>query len=136
MKVKYYDLQNKKVFITVGGSGIGASIVEHFCEQGSEVYFVDKNGVKDFGTMGKPSLKKEEMVSWWMPKIFNLGITAEEFYIVVHMSNFIYGKGGLWMPPKLGPTRIIHEDFQFSLIRDFFIIVICSSKHCITSRYL
>ena len=43
MKVKYYDLQNKKVFITGGGSGIGASIVEHFCEQGSEVYFVDKN---------------------------------------------------------------------------------------------
>ena len=40
MKVKYYDLQNKKVFITGGGSGIGASIVEHFCEQGSEVYFV------------------------------------------------------------------------------------------------
>ncbi len=43
MKVKYYDLENKRVFITGGGSGIGASIVEHFCEQGSEVYFVDIN---------------------------------------------------------------------------------------------
>ena len=31
MKVKYYDLENKRVFITGGGSGIGASIVEHFC---------------------------------------------------------------------------------------------------------
>ena len=41
MKVKYADLKNKRVFITGGGSGIGASIVEHFCEQGSEVYFVD-----------------------------------------------------------------------------------------------
>ena len=41
MKVKYYDLKNKRVFVTGGGSGIGASIVEHFCEQGSEVYFVD-----------------------------------------------------------------------------------------------
>ena len=30
MKVKYYDLENKRVFITGGGSGIGASIVEHF----------------------------------------------------------------------------------------------------------
>jgi len=43
MKVKYFDLENKRVFVTGGGSGIGASIVEHFCEQGSEVYFVDIN---------------------------------------------------------------------------------------------
>ena len=43
MSVKYYDLENKRVFVTGGGSGIGASIVEHFCEQNSEVYFVDIN---------------------------------------------------------------------------------------------
>jgi NAD(P)-dependent dehydrogenase (short-subunit alcohol dehydrogenase family) len=43
VKVKYYDLEKKRVFITGGGSGIGASIVEHFCEQGSEVYFIDIN---------------------------------------------------------------------------------------------
>ena len=43
MKVKYFDLKNKRVFITGGGSGIGASIVEHFCEQNSEVYFIDIN---------------------------------------------------------------------------------------------
>ena len=43
MKVEYSDLKNKNVFITGGGSGIGASIVEHFCEQGSEVYFIDIN---------------------------------------------------------------------------------------------
>ena len=46
MKVKYYDLENKKVFITGGGSGIGASIVQHFCEQGSEVYFVKITNLK------------------------------------------------------------------------------------------
>ena len=27
MKAKYFDLENKRVFITGGGSGIGASIV-------------------------------------------------------------------------------------------------------------
>jgi NAD(P)-dependent dehydrogenase (short-subunit alcohol dehydrogenase family) len=43
MAAKYFDLKNKRVFITGGGSGIGASIVEHFCEQNSEVYFVDIN---------------------------------------------------------------------------------------------
>ena len=40
MNVKYNDLENKRVFITGGGSGIGSSIVEHFCAQGSEVYFI------------------------------------------------------------------------------------------------
>jgi len=43
MTANYNDLKNKRVFITGGGSGIGASIVEHFCEQGSEVYFIDIN---------------------------------------------------------------------------------------------
>ena len=43
MKVTYSDLKNKRVFISGGGSGIGASIVEHFCEQESEVFFVDIN---------------------------------------------------------------------------------------------
>ena len=43
MKVKYFNLENKRVFITGGGSGIGASIVEHFCEQKAEVYFIDIN---------------------------------------------------------------------------------------------
>lgn len=46
MKVKYFDLEKKRVFITGGGSGIGASIVEHFCEQGSEVYFIDINEIE------------------------------------------------------------------------------------------
>ena len=41
MTAIYDDLKNKNVFITGGGSGIGASIVEHFCEQGAEVFFID-----------------------------------------------------------------------------------------------
>lgn len=37
----YPSLKDKVVFISGGGSGIGASLVEHFCEQGSIVGFVD-----------------------------------------------------------------------------------------------
>ena len=37
----YPSLKDRAVFVTGGGSGIGASIVEHFCAQASRVAFVD-----------------------------------------------------------------------------------------------
>ena len=39
----YPSLKGRSVFISGGGSGIGASIVEHFCQQGSKVSFCDFN---------------------------------------------------------------------------------------------
>lgn len=38
---QYPSLQGKSVFITGGGTGIGAHIVREFCRQGSQVTFVD-----------------------------------------------------------------------------------------------
>ena len=38
---QYPSLADKAVFVTGGGSGIGASVVEHFCAQRARVAFVD-----------------------------------------------------------------------------------------------
>jgi len=40
-RAQYPSLKGRTVFITGGASGIGASLVEHFCDQGSRVAFVD-----------------------------------------------------------------------------------------------
>ena len=37
----YPSLKGRSVFITGGGSGIGASLVRHFAAQGSKAAFVD-----------------------------------------------------------------------------------------------
>ena len=39
----YPSLKDKVTLITGGGSGIGASIVERFCEQDSQVFFIDND---------------------------------------------------------------------------------------------
>ena len=41
MSAIYPSLEGRSVFVTGGGSGIGASIVSHFAAQGSKVAFVD-----------------------------------------------------------------------------------------------
>ena len=38
---RYPSLEGRVVFVTGGGGGIGESIVEHFCAQGSNVAFLD-----------------------------------------------------------------------------------------------
>ena len=38
---RYPSLKDRVVFVTGGGTGIGESLVEHFCAQGARVTFVD-----------------------------------------------------------------------------------------------
>ncbi len=45
---KYPELEGKSVFITGGGSGIGAALTEAFLEQGSKVAFVQRSDATSF----------------------------------------------------------------------------------------
>ncbi len=44
----FHDLAGKSVFITGGGSGIGAALTEGFLEQGSKVAFVQRSDASEF----------------------------------------------------------------------------------------
>ncbi|MFZ5781230.1 MAG: SDR family NAD(P)-dependent oxidoreductase [Pseudomonadota bacterium] len=49
----YPSLKDRAVFVSGGGSGIGASIVEHFAEQGARVAFVDIDEQSSKELMGR-----------------------------------------------------------------------------------
>ena len=44
----FHDLEGQSVFITGGGSGIGAALTEGFVEQGAKVAFVQRSDATDF----------------------------------------------------------------------------------------
>jgi len=44
----FKDLEDTSVFITGGGSGIGASITEGFLSQGAKVAFVQRSNCDEF----------------------------------------------------------------------------------------
>jgi NAD(P)-dependent dehydrogenase (short-subunit alcohol dehydrogenase family) len=48
MFAKFSDLENKSVFITGGGSGIGAEITKAFIQQGAKVSFVQRSDSEHF----------------------------------------------------------------------------------------
>jgi len=48
MTTTYSDLAGKSVFITGGGSGIGAALTEGFLRQGAKVAFVQRSDASDF----------------------------------------------------------------------------------------
>tara|TARA_Y100000590_G_C15619876_1_gene977147 strand:+ start:387 stop:1136 length:750 start_codon:yes stop_codon:yes gene_type:complete len=83
MKVKYFDLINKKVFISGGADGIGSSIVEHFCEQKSEVIFVDINSKKAKKLINNIKKKKIKI-----PKFFKCDISN-----IKKLQNIIHKNG-------------------------------------------
>jgi len=90
MKVKFFDLENKKVFITGGADGIGASIVERFCEQGSEVIFVDidsNKGKKIVNNIKKKKLKTPKFIKCNVlnvRKLQNVILTNGPFNVLIN----------------------------------------------------
>lgn len=48
MTATYHDLKSKSVFITGGGSGIGAALTEGFLRQGARVAFVQRSDSTEF----------------------------------------------------------------------------------------
>ena len=48
MQSVYSDLENLSVFITGGGSGIGAAITEGFLRQGAKVAFIGRGDASAF----------------------------------------------------------------------------------------
>jgi len=65
----YPSLRDKRVVVTGGGSGIGASVVEAFARQGARVFFLD------IAVEGSEALALELAGSQWPPVFLNCDVT-------------------------------------------------------------
>ena len=72
MKVQYFDLKDKRALVSGGASGIGASIVEHLCEQGVEVYFFDIDKKEAQKLISKIKKKKQKIPTFQFCNIKNI----------------------------------------------------------------
>ncbi len=72
MKVRYFDLKDKRALVSGGASGIGASIVEHLCEQGVEVYFFDIDKKEAQKLIAKIKKKKQTIPTFLFCNIKNI----------------------------------------------------------------
>ena len=72
MKVQYFDLKDKRALVSGGASGIGASIVEHLCEQGVEVYFFDIDKKEAQKLITKIKKKKQRIPTFLFCNIKNI----------------------------------------------------------------
>ena len=72
MKVEYFDLKGKRALVSGGASGIGASIVEHLCEQGVEVYFFDIDKKEAQKLISKIKRKKYKIPTFHICNIKNI----------------------------------------------------------------
>ena len=87
-----------------------------------KLFIVKDDGVSLWENIGAPGVKKKLSIPWWKPVVFDLGTFDSDFTIVIHLSNFHYSKGGMWNTPELGLTKKIRGDFQWRLMRDFFVM--------------
>ena len=87
MKTQYFDLKGKRALVSGGASGIGSSIVEHFCEQGVEVYFFDIDKKEAQKTIYR--IKKKKLIT---PTFINCNIKKIQKY-KTSILNIIKKKG-------------------------------------------
>ena len=138
MKVKYFDLENKRVFITGGGSGIGASIVEHFCEQGSEVYFVDINVEESKKLVDEMKNKKFKEPTFIECDLINIKLLQETIYKIIAEKgpiNILINNAANDTRHKIDDVTVEYWDERINVnLRHFFFTVQAVKKSMIENN--
>ena len=138
MKVKYFDLENKRVFITGGGSGIGASIVEHFCEQGSEVYFVDINVEESKKLVDEMKNKKFKEPTFIECDLINIKLLQETIYKIIAEKgpiNILINNAANDTRHKIDDVTVEYWDERINVnLRHFFFTVQAVKKSMIDNN--
>ncbi|NPD45526.1 MULTISPECIES: ATP-binding protein [unclassified Lentimicrobium] len=64
---------------------------------------------------GKPNTSKETAIAGYRPEVISFIPKANEFEIIIHISNYHHKKGGQWEPLILGQKKQIQEFFNLRI---------------------
>ncbi len=81
--------------------------------------YIDDSLVASNGTVGTDGAHS---IPWYRPQTVTFTPESSSFYIVVHVSNFIYSRGGMWYPLSLGTPEQIQNANRAVINKDLFLI--------------
>lgn len=81
--------------------------------------YIDNKLVSENGKVGRDA---KQSVPWYRPLTATFTPERSNFYIIVHVSNYTYSRGGMWYPLILGTPGQIQSADRIVVNKDLFLI--------------
>ena len=77
-----------------------------------KLFLIDGNRVTLLNSAGKVGKSESESIPSFQKKIESFELKSDEFYILIHCSDFHYRSGGFFEPIVLGNYKTLKKDFE------------------------
>lgn len=87
--------------------------------QTSYSLYVNDELISKAGEAGKDKAAAKAALK---PGVVTFTVPSDEFYIIIHVSNYYGSLGGIWKPIQIGLPKDINKSFEYDIKKDLFII--------------
>jgi two-component system, sensor histidine kinase ChiS len=81
--------------------------------------YIDGTMISSNGTIGTDA---KHFTPWYRPRTVEFTPESSSFYIIVHVSNYVYSRGGMWYALSMGTTEQIQGMDRGVINKDLFLI--------------